>query len=75
MYNKFIQENLFLIMDSLILIEKRFLKIKEAEDFVSNEAGVFVLDAITMRLQVVGESLKKINKLEKSFLKKYPAIE
>lgn len=39
------------------------------------KAGVLILDAIAMRLQVIGELLKKINKVDNSILEKYPEIE
>ncbi len=67
-------ENLQLILESLDLINSRFLKIKIADDFVSNDDGVLILDSIAMRLQVVGELLKKIDKRDNSFLKNYKEI-
>ncbi len=70
-----IQDNLQIIMESIVLIENRFFKINSADDLVSSEGGVLILDAIAMRLQVVGELLKKINKVDNSILKKYPGIE
>jgi len=69
-----ILENLQLISDSLDLIYKRFLSIKKPEDFVLDDNGVLILDAIAMRLQVVGELLKKIDKENGSFLKGYDEI-
>jgi uncharacterized protein with HEPN domain len=50
-----IRENLQIIIESIGLIEERFEKINSADDFVSNAHGTFVLDAISMRLQIVGE--------------------
>jgi len=41
---------------------------------VSNENGVLILDAIAMRLQVVGELLKKIDKQNSSFLPNNPGV-
>ena len=61
-------ENLRLISDSLILIHNRFIEINTPDDFVLTEHGVLILDAIAMRLQVVGELLKKIDKFDPSFL-------
>jgi len=68
-------DHLQIIMESIILIENRFFKINNADDLVSNENGVLILDAIAMRLQVIGELIKKINKVENSILKKYPEVE
>ena len=54
-----IQDNLQIIMESIVLIENRFSKINSADDLVSSEGGVLILDAIAMRIQVIGELLKK----------------
>lgn len=75
MPDEIIMENLRLISESLDLIDTRFQKIKHPDDFVSNESGVIILDAISMRLQVVGELLKKIDDKDKLFLKAYPEIQ
>ena len=47
-------ENLQLISESLDLINKRFSNITQPDDFVLDDSGVMILDAIAMRLQVVG---------------------
>lgn len=67
-------ENLQLISESLDLINKRFSNITQPDDFVLDDSGVMILDAIAMRLQVVGELLKKIDKKNNSFLKGYSEI-
>lgn len=74
MRDDIILENLQLISASLDLISKRFSKICHPDDFVSDESGVLILDAIAMRLQVVGESLKKIDKKDRAFLRGYGDI-
>lgn len=74
MFDDVIFENLQLISESLDLVNDRFLKINQPDDFVSDESGVLILDAIAMRLQVVGELLKKIEKRNKLFLKHYNEI-
>jgi len=56
-----IRDNLQIIMESIVLIENRFFKINSADDLVSSEGGVLILDALAMRLQVIGELLKKID--------------
>jgi len=63
------------IKDSINLIEERFTEIKKEEDFVSTQDGVTILDAIAMRLQFIGESVKKIEKIDNSAFKQYPEIE
>ena len=75
MLDDIIRDNLQIILESIVLIEKRFSKINSADDFVSSADGVLILDAIAMRLQVVGELLKKISKMDKTLLENYPEIE
>jgi uncharacterized protein with HEPN domain len=74
MPDEIIVENIHLISESLDLVTKRFSKINHPDDLVSNENGVLILDAIAMRLQVVGKLLKKIDKQDSSFLKNYSEI-
>ena len=69
-----ILENLQLISESLNLVNQRFSDINQPDDFVSNDTGVLILDAIAMRLQVIGELLKKIDKKDPSFLKSHNGI-
>ena len=75
MLDDIIRDNLQVISESIVLIESRFSKINSADDLVSSEDGVLILDAIAMRLQIVGELLKKISKIDKSLLEHYPGIE
>ena len=49
--------------------------IAQSEDFVSTSDGVTFLDAISMRLQVIGESVKRIQKKDLSLLNRYAEIE
>ena len=62
MPDDFIIDNLQSILGSIELIESRFAGIASSDDFVMNANGVLMLDSICMRLQVIGELLKKINK-------------
>mgnify|MGYP000436366908 FL=1 len=64
-----------LLLESIILVQERFSKITESEDFVSTWEGVTFLDAISMRLQVIGESVKRIQKKDLSLLNGYVEIE
>jgi len=59
--DEIISENLFLISESIELILNRFANIRKPDDFVLDDNGVTILDSIAMRLQVVGELLKKID--------------
>jgi len=75
MPDEIIVENLHGIIDCIQLIETRFAGIKKADDFVLNAHGVLVLDSICMRLQIIGELLKKIHKIDPEILERYPHID
>jgi uncharacterized protein with HEPN domain len=75
MPNGEITEYFDLVRESIDLIEERFSKINEPNDFVESAEGVVLLDAISMRLQVIGESVRKIQKTDSSFLNRYSDIE
>ena len=64
-----------LMIEAISLVEVRFAKIGESEDFVSTPDGVTLLDAISMRLQVIGESVKRIQKMDLSLLHHYAEVE
>jgi uncharacterized protein with HEPN domain len=57
------------------LIRERFSTIKLADNLILTAEGVTLLDAICMRLQVIGESVKQIQKIDQPFLEKYSEIE
>lgn len=69
------QLNLELVVENIELIEHRFQKIKTASDFVSSDEGLTNLDAIAMRLQFMGECIKRIDKSDADFFAAYPTIE
>jgi len=75
MLNSVVSDNLQIILESIILIEERFSKVDVPDKFVTSPEGVLLLDAVAMRLQVIGELTKKIHKIESSLLEKYPEIE
>ena len=64
-----------LMLASIKLIQERFSGIGIPDDFISTPEGVTLLDAISMRLQVIGESVKQIQKRNPVFLSTYPEIE
>jgi len=70
-----ITDNLQDIISSIELIEKRFKDITGADDFILSEGGMLILDSICMRLQIVGELVKKIRKIDPDVFQKYPGIE
>jgi len=67
MHSHSTKELLAFIQESIKLIEKRFSTIKSSDDFMEDE-GMDKLDAISMRLQSIGEALKNLDKREKEFL-------
>lgn len=75
MCDDIIGENLQYILESISLIEARFSRIKNQDDLVSSSEGLLILDAIAMRLQVIGELIKKISKIDKSTFDAYPNTE
>jgi uncharacterized protein with HEPN domain len=75
MHEEEIIDSLDLIVESAKLVRERFSKVGAPDDFVRTPEGVTLLDAITMRLQVIGESVKKIQKNDPSFLLNYSEIE
>lgn len=75
MPDELILENLNGVADAIEMIKDRFSSIKGADDFMMSPDGVLILDAICMRLQIIGELLKKIQKIDPSMLKKYTQIE
>jgi len=75
MHDDIIKDNLQIILEAIVLIENRFSTINSADDLVSSANGVLILDAIAMRLQVIGEMLKKINTIDKSLFENNPEIE
>ena len=75
MPDELIIENLNGVADAIEMIKDRFSSITEADDFMMSPDGVLILDAICMRLQIIGELLKKIQKIDPSMLQKYVQIE
>ena len=70
-----LQDMLESVLESLEIIKKRFDQVKKPDDFVSNADGVLLFDAISMRIQVVGETIKQIEKRHRKFLNQYTEIE
>ena len=74
MHEDAIRDNLEFMFESVELIEKRFSGIRVPEDFVLSSNGATLLDAVSMRLQVIGESVRKIQKLDPAYLNRYSDI-
>jgi uncharacterized protein with HEPN domain len=61
-------ELLDFILESLRLIKRRFNGVTSSDDFLDNDEGLDKLDAISMRLQSIGEALKNLDKRQKDLL-------
>ena len=59
------------IIDSIEQIKYEFKGIKSSDDFLRDREGIMKLDAISMRLQAIGETIKTIHKQEEDFLKEF----
>jgi uncharacterized protein with HEPN domain len=75
MHEEEIKDCLNLILESIDLIDDRFRKVGSPDEFVQSSEGITLLDAIAMRLQVIGESVRKIQKMEPSFLDHFDEVE
>ena len=62
------KELLEFILQSIELVQKRFLAIGQSDDFMKDDEGLEKLDSISMRLQSIGEALKNIYKTDKEVL-------
>lgn len=61
-------ELLDFILESLRLIKRRFIGIASSDDFLDSDEGLDKLDAISMRLQSIGEALKNLDKRQQELL-------
>jgi uncharacterized protein with HEPN domain len=61
-------ELLKFVLESIGMIKNRFEPIKSSDDFMQTQEGITRLDAISMRLQSIGEALKNIDKRDREFL-------
>ena len=64
------EELLKFILESIVLIKGRFETIRSSDDFIDDNDGLMRLDAISMRLQSIGEAFKNIDKRDREFLLK-----
>ena len=65
----FIKDKCELILDGIESIENYKENINSPADFSISVLNKMKFDAIMMRLQAIGENIKKINKIDTSFLK------
>ena len=73
--NELTLEILYQIQDAAQKVVQRFQKISKPNDFTDTPSGVEKMDAICMMLIVIGESLKKLDKVtDNNLLSQYPRI-
>ena len=75
MHKEEITDILEIMQQSVLLVLDRFDKIEKPDDFSLTPEGVTVLDAISMRLQVIGEAVKRIQKMDAAYLDFYSGVE
>lgn len=75
MHKDEIIDRLHLIIDAVDVITDRCANIQTSDDFLTTPWGVTIFDSCVMRLQTIGEYIKKIDdKTDKLLLPKYPQI-
>ena|SRR5450631_1289829 len=67
MHDPIILERLEIILDHVSVIGERMKKVLDAEYFVSTEDGQILYDSILIRLQAIGENIKKIENINPGF--------
>lgn len=65
--NEIIKDRVQLIIDGINMIEAYCTGIESKNDFVKNTDTLKTLDAVIMRLQAIGENIKKIETLQPGF--------
>ncbi len=65
-----LREGITFVLESIEIIQKRFVGITQAADFVENESSITLMDAIAMRLQAIAEKVKRIERHFPEFLSK-----
>jgi uncharacterized protein with HEPN domain len=64
MHENVIHDRLQRILESITLIKERTAKVAKAKDLVRPEDGAMLVDSIALRLQVIGEHVKKIDTID-----------
>jgi uncharacterized protein with HEPN domain len=65
--HEFIIDKCEIISESIDAVQHYFHNISSSDSFIQKEQGSLYLDAIMMRLQSIGENIKKIHKLDEGF--------
>lgn len=63
-----------IILEHVNVCEKRFSAIKTPKDFIDNDYGTMLLDAIVTRLQAIGENIKRLIKNDSNLSLRHPDV-
>lgn len=75
MSKELIVKKLLDVSESIEMVLRRSGKINAPKDFITNVEGGELFDAILMRLQMIGEVLKKVAKTNPKILQRHPEME
>ncbi len=71
MHNSLLISKFEFLLESVALIQNWFSNINHPDDYLYTSIGRSHFDATLMRLQTIGETLKKIDKEHPELLQKY----
>ncbi|MBC8600764.1 DUF86 domain-containing protein [Parabacteroides acidifaciens] len=75
MHKDEIIDRLSLIVEAIDVITDRCTEIQTPDDFLTTPWGMTIFDSCVMRLQTIGEYVKKVDdKTNKQLLPKYPQV-
>ncbi len=63
------------IREAIAIVKNRIEGIESPLAFFQDEKSIIIYDSIAMRLQTIGESIKNVEKRNKTFLLNYPEIQ
>ncbi len=75
MHNKLFVFCIESVLHHIAVCEERFKAINEPADFTKTKEGGLLLDGISMRLQAIGENVKKLLKIHPELETKYAHVE
>ena len=75
MSNELLYKKLLDISEAIVKINRSFQQVNQPEDFLKNQDSMDKLDAISMRLQAIGEVLKKAVKDSPEIFTPFPEVD
>lgn len=64
-----------LILDHIQVCQNRMLKVDSAGYFIGSEEREMLFDALNMRLQALGENIKRAVKIDNQLFEKHPEVD